>query len=82
VDGDEIATDWVLQAARLTDVADGREELRAAVRSFGSMVRAASGEWLVRGTLTRSDLHVLLTDTLLHLLHVTFPALRASHEGQ
>ena len=81
-DGDEIATDWVLQAARLTDVADGREELRAAVRSFGSMVRAASGEWLVRGTLTRSDLHVLLTDTLLHLLHVTFPALRASHEGQ
>ncbi|MDX6314748.1 MAG: hypothetical protein QOF84_3752 [Streptomyces sp.] len=80
-EGDEIATDWVLQAARLAEVSDGREELRAVVRSFGSMVRAASREWLVRGTLSRSDLHVLLTDTLLHLLHVTFPALRTSREG-
>ncbi|MGW3409690.1 TetR/AcrR family transcriptional regulator [Streptomyces sp. NPDC000888] len=81
-EGDEIATDWVLEAARLTDAVDGREELRAVVRSFGSMVRAASREWLARGTLTRSDLHVLLTDTLLHLLQVTFPALHTSREQQ
>ncbi|MDX6361505.1 TetR/AcrR family transcriptional regulator [Streptomyces sp. NPDC058274] len=79
-EGDEIATDWVLEAARLTGAVDGREELRAVVRSFGSMVRAASREWLARGTLTRSDLHVLLTDTLLHLLQVTFPALHTSRE--
>ncbi|MFF5010223.1 TetR/AcrR family transcriptional regulator [Streptomyces phaeochromogenes] len=81
-EGDEIATDWVLEAARLTDAVDGREELRAVVRSFGSMVRAASREWLARSTLTRSDLHVLLTDTLLHLLQVTFPALHTSREQQ
>jgi len=79
-EGDEIATDWVLEAARLTDVDEGREELRAVVRSFGSMVRASSREWLVRGALSRSDLHVLLTDTLLHLLHVTYPALRVSRD--
>src|SRR5882757_8838098 len=71
-EGDEIATDWVLEAARLTDAVEGRAELRAVVRSFGSMVRAASREWLVRGTLTRGDLHILLTDTLLHLLRTTF----------
>jgi AcrR family transcriptional regulator len=81
-EGDEIATDWVLEAARLVDVVEGREELRAVVRSFGSMVRAASREWLARGALSRSDLHVLLTDTLLHLLQVTFPAMRTSHEEQ
>ena len=73
--GDETATDWVIQAARLTESDECVAELRAAVRSFGSMMRAASREWLVRGAFTRSDLHVLLTDTLLHLLNVTFPAL-------
>ncbi|MEV7345874.1 helix-turn-helix domain-containing protein [Streptomyces sp. NPDC093544] len=79
--GDEIATDWVIQAARLTEADECVDELRAAVRSFGSMMRAASREWLVRGAFTRSDLHVLLTDTLLHLLNVTFPALCASRRA-
>lgn len=80
--GDEIATDWVIQAARLTEADECKQELRAAVRAFGSMMRAASREWLVRGAFNRSDLHVLLTDTLLHLLDVTYPALCASHEAR
>lgn len=73
-EGDEIATDRVLEAAMLTEVAEGREILRAMIRSYGSMLRSASREWLVRGTLTRSQLHQLLTDCLIHLLTSAFPA--------
>lgn len=72
-EGDEIATDRVLEAAMLTEVAEGREILRAMIRSYGSMLRAASREWLVRGTLTRGQLHQILTDCLIHLITSTFP---------
>ncbi|WP_137815735.1 TetR/AcrR family transcriptional regulator [Gandjariella thermophila] len=73
-EGDEIAADRVLEAAMMTDIVEGREQLRAMIRSYGSMVRAATREWLVRGTLSRQDLRVMLTGSILHLLEVTFPA--------
>lgn len=73
-EGDEVATDRVLEAALLTEVVEGREILRAMIRSYGSMLRAASREWLVRGTLTRGQLHQILTDSLMHLLTSVFPA--------
>ncbi|WP_344681012.1 TetR/AcrR family transcriptional regulator [Saccharopolyspora taberi] len=76
LESDEIATDRVLEAAMLADVTEGREKLRAMVRAHGSMLRAASREWLVRGTLSRSDLHVMLTRTVLHLVNSVFPAVR------
>ncbi|GHH92126.1 TetR/AcrR family transcriptional regulator [Streptomyces capillispiralis] len=76
LDADEIATDRVLEAAMMTDVTEGREKLRAMIRAHSGMLKAASREWLVRGTLSRSDLHVMLTRTVLHLVHTVFPALR------
>ena len=76
LEADEIATDRILEAARMTEVEDGREKLRAMIRAHSSMLKAASREWLVRGTLSRSDLHVMLTRTVLHLLDTVFPALR------
>lgn len=76
LEADEIATDYILEAAMMTDVIEGREKLRAMIRASGAMLKAASREWLVRGALSRGDLHVILTRTVLHLLHTVHPALR------
>ncbi|WP_406689985.1 TetR/AcrR family transcriptional regulator [Saccharopolyspora sp. ID03-671] len=77
LEADEIATDRVLEAAMMADVTDGREKLRGMIRAHSAMLKAASREWLVRGSLSRSDLHVMLTRTVLHLVNEVFPAVRA-----
>ncbi|TDC90742.1 TetR/AcrR family transcriptional regulator [Saccharopolyspora aridisoli] len=76
LEADEIATDRVLEAAMMADVAVGREKLRGMIRAHSAMLKAASREWLVRGSLSRSDLHVMLTRTALHLVNTVFPAVR------
>ncbi|MEB8336074.1 TetR/AcrR family transcriptional regulator [Streptomyces endophyticus] len=78
LEADEIATDRILEAAMMTDVDEdaGREKLRAMIRAHSAMLKSASHEWLERGTLTRDDLHVMLTRSVLHLLHTVFPAVR------
>ncbi|MEV6165423.1 helix-turn-helix domain-containing protein [Streptomyces sp. NPDC052052] len=76
LEADEIATDRILEAAMMTEVTEGRQKLRAMIRCHSGMLKAASREWLVRGTLSRSDLHVILTRTVLHLVDTVFPALR------
>jgi AcrR family transcriptional regulator len=67
---EEKATDAVLAAANLS-TEDGNSRLRAMIRAYGAMHKAATREWLERGTLTRGQVHVLLTDTVLHLLTAT-----------
>ena len=74
LEGDEIATDHLLRAAMMSEITEGREQLRAMIRAYGSMLKAASREWLVRGTLSRDDLHVMLTQSILHLLRSIYPA--------
>ncbi|MFD7293572.1 TetR/AcrR family transcriptional regulator [Streptomyces sp. NPDC059897] len=78
LEADEIATDRILEAAMMTDVDEdaGREKLRAMIRAHSAMLKSASHEWLARGTLTRDDLHVMLTRSVVHLLHTVFPAVR------
>ncbi|MCQ8833942.1 TetR/AcrR family transcriptional regulator [Streptomyces malaysiensis] len=76
LEADEIATDRVLEAVMMADVVEGRQKLRAMIRAHSGMLKAASREWLVRGALSRSDLHVMLTRTVLHLVHTVFPAVR------
>ncbi len=78
LEADEVATDHILQAAMMSDVVEGRDELRAMIRAYGSMLKAASREWLVRGALSRADLHVMLTSSVLHLLQTVFPAVRGN----
>lgn len=80
LEADEVATDHILQAAMMSDVVEGRAALRAMVRAYGSMLKAASREWLVLGTLTRGDLHTMLTQSALHLLHTVFPAVQRGTE--
>ncbi len=82
LESEEVATDRVLQAAMMSEVTEGRQELRAMVRAYGSMLKAASREWLVRGSLGRADLHVMLTQSVLHLLRTVFPTVRDGRSHQ
>ncbi len=66
----------MLQAVGLADVVAHRDELRAMLRSYGALVKAAASEWLVRQTLPREHVQLLLTNTLLSILRDTFPAVR------
>jgi AcrR family transcriptional regulator len=70
---DENAADRVLEA---TGLAADAVELRAMVRSYGGMVKAACREWLVRKELTRRQVRLLLTTTLLALIREAAPRLR------
>jgi AcrR family transcriptional regulator len=77
----EADIDIVLKAARMEDVVEGADQLRALIRAFGGLTREATKEWLVRGALTRTDVQVMVTDLMTHLLTATFPAVvRARRE--
>lgn len=71
-EADETAADRILDATGLADV----PELRAMVRSYGGMVKAATREWLVRKDLTRDQVHTLLSTTLLTVVREVAPQLR------
>jgi AcrR family transcriptional regulator len=75
-EADDIAAERVLEAADLAHVVAHREELRAMIRSYNALVRAAAREWLVRATLPRDHVQLLLTNTLLSILRDTFPTVR------
>ena len=72
-DADELAADRVLEAASLSADAP---ELRAMVRSYGGMVKSAAREWLVRKDLSRPQVHMLLSSTLLSLIRDVAPKLQ------
>jgi AcrR family transcriptional regulator len=69
---DETAVDRVLQA---TGFSADAPELRAMIRSFFGMVKAACREWLVRKDLTREQVRLMLITTLLTLLREAAPRL-------
>jgi AcrR family transcriptional regulator len=75
-EADDTATDRLLEAVDLADLIAHREELRAMIRSYGALVKAAAREWLVRDTMPREHVQLLLTNTLLSILRDTFPAVR------
>lgn len=73
VQADEQAADRVIDVLGLTDVAAGRADLRAMIRAYGGMVKAAAREWLHDGTLSREQVHRLLTTTLAAIVEESFP---------
>ncbi|MFN2611799.1 MAG: TetR/AcrR family transcriptional regulator [Solirubrobacterales bacterium] len=52
-------------------------EVRAVIRAYGGLAEAATTEWIARGRLTREQVRVLLTDTLLSLLGQVLPKIRS-----
>ena len=72
---DEDTADWILAAVRPAGRGEpAPEQLRAITRAYVGFSRTAAVEWLVRGSLTRDQVHVLLTRTLVTLVEETFPA--------
>lgn len=67
-EADEIAADRMMETVGLADIAAGREELRAMLRAYSGMAKSASREWLVRRTLTRAQVHTLLSTTLVTII--------------
>lgn len=67
-EADEIAADRMLDTVGLGDITSGREELRAMIRAYSGMAKSASREWLVRRTLTREQVHTLLSTTLVTII--------------
>jgi AcrR family transcriptional regulator len=77
-EADERAADQVLAAVGLADVSEGREQLRAMIRAYGGMVKAAAREWLLKETLSREQVHLLLSQALLTLVTSTLPTVNGT----
>jgi len=54
------------------------EEMRAALRAYVSFARTGAVEWLVRGSLTKWQVHTLLSRTLVGLLSDTIATVRSA----
>lgn len=67
------SVDRVLEAIGMADVTGRRRELRAFIRTYGQLARAAGREWLVKGTLTRDQVHTLLCECLLTIVEDVLP---------
>jgi AcrR family transcriptional regulator len=74
-EADELAADRVLEATGLAGEVAHREELRALVRAYGGLVKATAREWLVRGALSRDQVQLLLSTTLLSIVRDAAPRL-------
>jgi hypothetical protein len=75
-EADRQAADRVLEAMGLPGNAVHWDACNALVTAYGGMVKAAGREWLMRGTLDRRQVHILLSDSLLTLVRDVFPAVR------
>ncbi|MCM6772340.1 TetR/AcrR family transcriptional regulator [Nocardia sp. CDC159] len=76
-EADDAAADRMLQMVGLGGAAHG-DALRALVRAYGGLVKAAGREWITRGSLDREQVHHLLADMLMTLVTTTFPKIEPS----
>lgn len=75
-EADEQAAENLIKTVGMRDAEPNGQELRAMVRAFGGMAKAAGREWLTHGNLTREQVHLMLSDQLTTLLADTFPHLQ------
>ncbi|WP_034268272.1 TetR/AcrR family transcriptional regulator [Haloechinothrix halophila] len=75
-EADEMAAENLVRTVGMRDAEPAGAELRALVRAFGGMVKAAGREWITHGTLTREQVQLVLTEQLTALLGETFPHLQ------
>lgn len=72
-EAEEVCTDRVLEAFDLRGRLTVDEPVRAIIRAYAGMVRAAAAEWLVRGSIDRATVHALLAHCLLAILREVIP---------
>jgi len=73
---DDLAARAVLETIGEGGTADDAEQ-RAVIRSYGGLVKAAVREWLRDETLTREQVHLLLSQSLLAIVESVLPDLAA-----
>lgn len=76
---DDIAADRMIEALGLSDT--NLPKLRAMVLAYGALAKAASRQWLVDQTLTREEVHALLTGTLLTIVRDVAPQFTDTDPG-
>ena len=67
-EADEIAAIRLMETVGLDDVSQGHDVLLAMIRAFSGMAKSATREWLIRKTLTRTQVHELLSSTLVNIM--------------
>lgn len=70
---DDLAARVVLVTIGAADIEDPRH--RAAVRAYGGLVKAAAREWIGAGTLSRDQVHLLLSQALIAIVRDVLPHL-------
>ncbi|WP_433136473.1 TetR/AcrR family transcriptional regulator [Actinomadura nitritigenes] len=73
----EGAVDHITEVVGLSRLAAEHPEVRSALRGFSGMAEAATREWLRHGRLTRAQVHLLLEETIMHLIEETVPRMTA-----
>ena len=71
-EADNVAAQRVLEAMGL-GTSPHNEQQRAVIRAYGGMAKAAVREWIRHGSLSRAELKVLLSATLLTTVGEVFP---------
>jgi AcrR family transcriptional regulator len=80
-EAEELAAERMLEFVGLADVREHRTQLRAMIRAYGGMVKAAGREWQLGAHLNRNQVRVLLTNTLRTLVRDTFPQIQDDDGG-
>ncbi|ATL68328.1 TetR/AcrR family transcriptional regulator [Nocardia terpenica] len=78
-EADDAAADRLLDMMGLSGSRHG-DALRAQVRAYGGLVKAAGREWITRGSLRRDQVHQLLADMLMTLVTTSFPKVAGEKE--
>jgi AcrR family transcriptional regulator len=73
-EADDHAARKVLATLGVSEGAD-TEQFRAVIRAYGGMVKAAVREWIRQGTLTRDQVHLLLSRALIAIMREVLPNL-------
>jgi len=67
----------LIEACHLDGLPEHEEQIRAMMRIYAQLARSGAREWLLRRTLTRPQVHALLTSTLLAVVRDAVPAITA-----
>lgn len=79
-EADDIAAGKVLEAMGFSADLDNERE-RAVLRAYGGLARAAIREWIRRDTMTRDDVHLLLSSALLAIVEDVLPTISTGSSG-
>lgn len=72
-DAEDVSVDRVIEAVGLSEDGAAGKKLRALIRPYGQLARAAGREWLLKDSLNRAEAHRLLTATLTVIVRDVYP---------